>query len=104
MSATSVLSGSQGSNTLPTGTSPALKTTNQPVVKFYVSAQLASLTSIVFHLALVVWAQDQLKTFAEMFRKQVYTVDVEPGVVQEATGIVQMQGRKVRMGSPDSRR
>lgn len=45
--------------------------------------------------ALVVWAQEQLKSFAEMFRKQVYTSDVEPGVVQEAIAIARIQGRKV---------
>ncbi|KXN90085.1 Exocyst complex component EXO84 [Leucoagaricus sp. SymC.cos] len=45
--------------------------------------------------ALVVWAQEQLKTFAEMFRKQVYTKDVEPDLVKEAIAIVQMQGNKL---------
>ncbi|KAF9453876.1 hypothetical protein P691DRAFT_718920 [Macrolepiota fuliginosa MF-IS2] len=45
--------------------------------------------------AFVVWAQDQLKVFAEMFRKQVYTKDVEPAVVQEAIAIAQLESRKL---------
>lgn len=45
----------------------------------------------------MVWAQERLKEFAEMFRKQVYTKDAEAGVVQEAMAIVQMEGRKVHL-------
>lgn len=95
MSGILVSSGSRGSNILPTGTWAALEITNQPAVNFCVCIQAVVLTSLIFSSALVVWVQEQLKTFAEMFRKQVYTVDVKPDVVQEATAIAQIQGRKV---------
>ncbi|KAJ3570629.1 hypothetical protein NP233_g4270 [Leucocoprinus birnbaumii] len=45
--------------------------------------------------ALVVWAHEQLKTFAEMFRKQVYTKDVEAGLVEESIEIAHLQSNKL---------
>jgi len=42
------------------------------------------------------WAKKQVKMYAEMFRKQVYSSDVEQQTVEEALEITHSQSRKVR--------
>lgn len=46
-------------------------------------------------LAFITWTKKQLEDYAEIFRKQVYTKDVDPKVVAEAISITLMQSRKV---------
>jgi hypothetical protein len=41
------------------------------------------------------WAQKQIETYAEMFRKQVYISDVDPKTVEEALRIAYTQSKKV---------
>jgi exocyst complex component 8 len=49
-----------------------------------------------FGTAFVNWARKQLEDFAETFRRQVYTSDVEPMVVDGAMKIAFTQSKKVR--------
>ena len=41
------------------------------------------------------WAKKQLEDFAGIFRKQVYTSDVDPMVVEDAVNITFTQSKKV---------
>ncbi|KAG6849395.1 hypothetical protein H0H93_008841 [Arthromyces matolae] len=47
--------------------------------------------------AFIDWARLQLEKFAEIFRKQVFTFDVEPQVVSNALEITYSQSRRVRL-------
>ena len=42
------------------------------------------------------WAKSLVETFAEMFRVQVFSTDVDKGVVDEALSVTHNQSRKVR--------
>jgi hypothetical protein len=46
-------------------------------------------------LDFITWTKKQLEEYAEIFRKQVYTKDVDPKVVAEAISITLTQSRKV---------
>ncbi|KAF8633569.1 hypothetical protein AX15_001366 [Amanita polypyramis BW_CC] len=41
------------------------------------------------------WTKKEIENYAEIFRKQVFTPDVDPGVVREAVKITHAQGRKL---------
>lgn len=45
------------------------------------------------------WARSLIETFAEMFRIQVFSTDVDESVVEEALNITHNQSRKVRARS-----
>ena len=51
----------------------------------------------VVRVAFVHWAKSQLENFAATFRKQVYTPDVDPMVVDDAMKITYTQSKKVRL-------
>ena len=55
---------------------------------------LTSLT-ILNNTAFIDWAKHQIESYAEMFRKQVYSSDVEPSTVEEALRITYNQSKKV---------
>jgi hypothetical protein len=42
------------------------------------------------------WAKQQIENYAEMFRKQVYSSDVESKTVEEALQITYNQSKRVR--------
>jgi len=42
------------------------------------------------------WAKQQIENYAEMFRKQVYSSDVESKTVEETLQITYNQSKKVR--------
>lgn len=46
-------------------------------------------------IAFITWTKQRLEDYAETFRKQVYTKDVDPQVVEEAIAITQSQSKKV---------
>jgi len=46
--------------------------------------------------AFIDWAKFQIQDFATMFRKQVYTSDVDPKTVEDALTITYTQSKKVR--------
>ena len=46
-------------------------------------------------LAFISWTKKELEDYAEIFRKQVYTKDVDPKVVAEAISTTLVQSRKV---------
>jgi len=46
--------------------------------------------------AFIDWAKFQIQDFATMFRKQVYTSDVDPKTVEDALAITYTQSKKVR--------
>lgn len=48
-------------------------------------------------LAFIDWAKQQIESYAEMFRKQVYSSDVQPKTVEEALNITFNQSKKVRL-------
>lgn len=43
------------------------------------------------------WAKQQIETYAEMFRKQVYSSDVEQKTIDEALNITYSQSKKVSL-------
>jgi hypothetical protein len=45
--------------------------------------------------AFIDWAKKQIEGYADMFRKQVYSSDVDPKVVEEALRITHTQSKKV---------
>ena len=47
-------------------------------------------------IAFIDWAKAQIQDFATMFRKQVYTSDVDPKTVEDALAITYTQSKKVR--------
>ena len=47
------------------------------------------------YVAFVDWAKKQLEDFAGIFRKQVYTSDADPMVVEDAMNITFTQSKKV---------
>ena len=47
-------------------------------------------------VAFIDWAKYQIQDFATMFRKQVYTSDVDPKTVEDALAITYTQSKKVR--------
>ena len=47
-------------------------------------------------IAFIDWAKFQIQDFATMFRKQVYTSDVDPKTVEGALAITYTQSKKVR--------
>jgi hypothetical protein len=47
-------------------------------------------------IAFIDWAKFQIQDFATMFRKQVYTSDVDPKTVEDALAITYTQSKKVR--------
>lgn len=54
------------------------------------------------HQALIDWAKKQIEMYAERFRKQVYSSDVEQQTIKEALKITYSQSRKVCLLSPPS--
>lgn len=48
-------------------------------------------------LAFITWTKQQLGDYATVFRKQVYSKDVDPKIVEDAIHITQSQSRKVRV-------
>ena len=42
------------------------------------------------------WAKEQIHSYAEMFRKQVYSSDADRQTIEEAIKITQSQSRRVR--------
>lgn len=48
-------------------------------------------------LAFIDWAKSQIEDFAGTFRKQVFTADADPKVVETATKITYTQSKKVRL-------
>jgi hypothetical protein len=46
------------------------------------------------------WARSLIETFAEMFRIQVFSTDVDESVVEEALNITHNQSRKVGADFP----
>ncbi len=47
-------------------------------------------------LGFVTWAKDQIETFADMFRRQVYAPTIEEGVAEECIRVTASHNRKVR--------
>ena len=45
--------------------------------------------------AFVQWAKIEVEKYAEMFRKQVYSLDVDPEVIDAAMRVTKLQSRKV---------
>ncbi|KAH9884631.1 hypothetical protein C8Q73DRAFT_660739 [Cubamyces lactineus] len=45
--------------------------------------------------SLVEWAKQQVELYAEMFRKQVYSSDIDPHVIEEAIQITHIQSKKL---------
>jgi len=45
--------------------------------------------------AFIDWAKKQIEAYAEIFRKQVYSSDVDPKTVEEALKITHSQSKKV---------
>ena len=45
--------------------------------------------------AFIEWAKQHIENFAEMFRKQVYSPDVDAKTVEEALQVTQLQSKKV---------
>jgi len=48
-----------------------------------------------FFVGFVEWAKKQIEMYAQMFRKQVYTSDVDPKIVEDALRITYTQSRKL---------
>ena len=55
----------------------------------------------VYFLGLVEWSKKQIEIFAELFRKQVFTSDVDQNTVDECVKITHDQGKKVRSNPAD---
>lgn len=49
----------------------------------------------VFVLAFITWAKKEMESYGEIFRRQVYSKDVERSVVDDALEITYTQSRKV---------
>lgn len=47
-------------------------------------------------IAVITWAKQQIEKYAEIFRKQVYSKDVDPQIVEDALSITRAQSKKVR--------
>ena len=47
--------------------------------------------------AFVQWAKIEVEKYAEMFRKQVYSLDVDPEVIDAAMRVTKLQSRKVSL-------
>lgn len=45
--------------------------------------------------AFVQWAKGQIEKYAEMFRKQVYSLDVDPEIINVAIKVTKAQSKKV---------
>ena len=43
------------------------------------------------------WAREQIENYAEMFRKQVYSSDVDLQTVQDAIKVTYLQSKRVRI-------
>ncbi|KAF8899240.1 hypothetical protein BD779DRAFT_1690750 [Infundibulicybe gibba] len=56
---------------------------------------LASFKENTASSSLIEWTKTQLEDYAEMFRRQVYTSDVDPKVVEEALQITHSQSKKL---------
>lgn len=53
--------------------------------------------------AFIDWAKNEIHNYAHMFRKQVYSADVEDKVVEEAKNITYAQSKKVCVSFPSER-
>lgn len=62
------------------------------VIHFFIRIRF---DGVIFYLAFVDWAKKQLEDFAEIFRKQVYTSDVDSTVMEDAMKITFTQSKKV---------
>lgn len=49
-------------------------------------------------LAFITWTKERIEDYAEIFRKQVYSKDVDQSVVDDAIAINQQQSKKVSGG------
>lgn len=63
---------------------------------FQISTELHVMISRSSFIAFIDWAKFQIQDFATMFRKQVYTSDVDPKTVEGALAITYTQSKKVR--------
>jgi hypothetical protein len=52
-------------------------------------------------LGFIVWAKEQIETFADMFRRQVYAPTIPEGVSDECMRVVASHNRKVRLICPN---
>jgi len=50
---------------------------------------------LVDYIAFITWTKQQLEDYATIFRKQVYSKDVDRKVVEDAISITHSQSRKV---------
>lgn len=48
----------------------------------------------------VEWARSQIELYAEMFRKQVYSSDIDQRTIEDAIKITELQSKKVCSRSP----
>ena len=88
---------SPGSSIRPTGSWRALKRTKWLVVSNLLSSGFSIRLLTTDLLAFIDWARQQIENYAEMFRKQVYSSDVEQKTVEEALNITYNQSKKVRL-------
>lgn len=65
---------------------------------FTVHSSLGTCSLCGLHIAFIDWTKFQIQDFATMFRKQVYTSDVDKKTVEDALAITYTQSKKVRFG------
>ena len=47
------------------------------------------------YIGFIEWAREQIENYAEMFRKQVYTSDVDPQTIEDAIKVTYLQSKRV---------
>lgn len=88
---------SPGSSTRPIGSWRASKRMKWLVVSNLPIYGVSIRLFIMVLLGFIDWAKQQIESYAEMFRKQVYSSDVEQKTVDEALNITYSQSKKVRL-------